>query len=247
MKFDNDVFDYLSGSQFSNGAPIKISKKNEPIYNRFQIIESLCANKNIIHLGCVDHLPLISKKIEQNIWLHARLCKVAKMCLGIDINVEGINYLKNKLGYKDVIYGDIANEDIGEIRNNYWNFLVMGEILEHVDNPVLFLQQIHEKYENNIEKLIITVPNAFSWQNFINVFYHRELINTDHRYWFSPYTLAKILFQSGMQVEEFYFCNSININNKTKFIISHPKILFHNFLYKIYPATRLTLLMIAKL
>ncbi len=247
MKFDNDVFDYISGSQFSNGASIKIAKSNEIIYNRFQLIESLCANKNIIHLGCVDHLPLISKKIEKNTWLHARLCKVIKRCLGIDINIEGINYLKDKLGYNDVIFGDIAYENIGEIHNNFWNFLVMGEILEHVDNPCFFLQQIREKYKNNIEKLIITVPNAFSWQNFINVFYHRELINTDHRYWFSPYTLAKILFKAGIQVEEFYFCDSFDRDYRMKFIISHPSIIFQKFLFKMYPATRLTLLMVAKL
>ncbi|HOJ97687.1 MAG TPA: hypothetical protein PK024_12720, partial [Methanospirillum sp.] len=74
MKFNSDVFDYISGRKFSNGASIKIAKGNEPICNRFQIIESLCTNKTIIHLGCVDHLPLISKKIEQNTWLHARLC-----------------------------------------------------------------------------------------------------------------------------------------------------------------------------
>jgi len=247
MKFDDDTLDYISGKKFSSGASIKISKRNETIYNRFQIIESLCKNKNIIHLGCVDHLPLINKKIEQNIWLHARLCKVAKKCLGIDINIEGIDYLKYKLGYKDVIYGDIANGDISEIKEKYWDFLVMGEILEHVNNPCFFLQKIHEKYSNNIEKVIITVPNAFSWQNFNGILSHYELINTDHRYWFSPYTLAKIVYLSGMQVEEFYFCESFYMDNKLSSMICHPKTLFHKFLYRMYPATRLTLLMVAKL
>lgn len=247
MKFNTDVFDYFSGCKFSNGAAIKIAERNEPIYNRFQIIESLCNNKTIIHLGCVDHLPLINKKIEQNTWLHARLCKVTKRCLGIDINVEGINYLKENLGYEDVLIGDIANESIREITDNYWDFLVMGEILEHIDNPCFFLKQIHEKYKNNIDKLIITVPNAFSWQNFRNIFSHRELINTDHRYWFTPYTLAKILYQSGMQVDEFYFCESFPVNYNLALMIRHPTLLFYKYLYQIYPATRTTLLMVAKL
>ena len=65
MRFDNETIEYISGKKFSNGANILISKKNEPLCNRFQIIESLCINKTVIHLGCVDHLPLINKKIKQ--------------------------------------------------------------------------------------------------------------------------------------------------------------------------------------
>jgi hypothetical protein len=246
MEFDREVFDYLAGEKFSNGLTVKISPDGEPISDRFQIIESLCANKNIIHLGCVDHLPLINKKIEQNLWLHSRLCKCSKRCLGIDINKEGINFLRNDLGYTDVIYGDIVGEEIGEIKKNSWDYLVLGEVLEHMDDPCLFLSQIREKYTHNIDRLIITVPNAFSWQNITYTFQHRECINTDHRYWFTPYTLAKVVSQAGMSVEQFSFCQSIHECHGILSSVLHPTLLFQKILFSRYPVTRLTLLMVVK-
>jgi hypothetical protein len=115
--------------------------------------------------------------------------------------------------------------------------MVMGEVLEHMDNPVTFLNIIHKKYAGNIDKLIITVPNAFGWPNFKNVFRHRECINTDHRYWFTPYTLGKIVVRAGMKIESFQFCASHNRGFKDK--------LAGIFLKK-YPALRDNLLMIVE-
>lgn len=247
MRFDNETIEYISGKKFSSGANILISKKNEPLCNRFQIIESLCINKTVVHLGCVDHLPLINKKIKQNVWLHARLCKIAKRCLGIDINNQGIDYLKYTLGYNDVICADILS-DIDEINDNQWDYLVLGEVLEHINDPCLFLQQLNKKYKNKINRVIITVPNAFSWQNIRSTFSHNELINTDHRYWFTPFTLAKILNLSGFAIEEFNFCElNIDINSRLYTFIKNPRYLFYRSLFKLFPATRSTSLMVAKL
>jgi hypothetical protein len=58
---------------------------------------------------------------------------------------------------------------------------VAGETLEHIDNPVLFLKTLRELYKENIDYLLISVPNAFAIKNFVSVFNHLEFINTDHR------------------------------------------------------------------
>lgn len=246
MIFDKEVLDYLNGVAFSNGLNIRISCGGEPIKDRFQIIESLSKGKNIIHLGCVDHLPLIHKKIEQNLWLHARLCDCASRCLGIDINREGVEYIKNMFGYEDVVCANIIEEDIEEIKDDSWDYLVLGEVLEHVDNPCMFLNRIRECYSTNIDRLILTVPNAFSWQNITYTFSQTECINTDHRYWFTPYTLAKIISQAGMRVEQFFFCQPMSENRGLLSLARHPKLLFHHILFSRYPATRQTLLAVAK-
>jgi len=142
MEFEKHVKNFLSGSSFSNGLSLKICHKNDPLRDRFSIIEEICNGKDIIHLGCVDHLPLVEKKIKDGVWLHARLCSCARKCLGIDINNEGIEYL-TKLGYSEVICADITKDDIPDLIGNQWDYLVLGEILEHVDNPCAFLTTIH--------------------------------------------------------------------------------------------------------
>lgn len=250
MKFEDSIKEYLLGTSFSNGLVIKVCQKGDPLKDRFSIMEEICKGKNIIHLGCVDHIPLIDKKIRDNVWLHARLCACAHRCFGIDINKEGVEYLVSRLNYSDIICADITKDDIPELLNNQWDYLVVGEILEHVDNPCAFLTAIHDKYSQNIDRMIITVPNAFSWQNISYTFSCEECINTDYRYWFTPYTLGKIATQAGMEIEEFLFCQltpSSKGNLSWLSWLIHPLSFFRHAILRRYPATRQTLLMVVKL
>lgn len=247
MEFESNINDYLSGSSFSSGKIVKICQKGDPLRDRLSIIEDICEGKDIIHLGCVDHLPLIERKIRDNVWLHARLCSCAHRCLGIDINDKGIDYLVTKLGYSDVICADITKDYIPDLIDYQWDYLIMGEILEHVDDPCAFLTTIHEKYSQNINRMIITVPNAFSWQNISHTISHEECINTDHRYWFTPYTLGKVVTQAGMKVEQFLFCQPSLPNRKIQSLLLHPISLVRHAILRRYPATRQTLVMVVKL
>jgi hypothetical protein len=173
MHFDEEILNYLKGSAFSSGLVVKIARKDDIFTDRTSLIENLCRDKDIIHLGCVDHLPLIREKLKQGLWLHERLCTASHRCLGIDINAGGIEFLEHELGYEDVICADIVRDEIGEVGAHHWDYLVLGEILEHTDNPCSFLAAIRKKYSGTIDRLIITVPNALSWQNITRTFIPR--------------------------------------------------------------------------
>lgn len=123
----------------------------------------------------------------------------------------------------------------------------MGEILEHVDNPCAFLIAIRERYSRCINRMIITVPNAFSWQNISYTFSCEECINTDHRYWFTPYTLGKIATQAGMEIEQFRFCQPTLSSKKNLSWLIHPVSFFRHLILSRFPATRQTLVMVVKL
>jgi len=237
MNFDKDIEKYLSGSEFTDALNCTIAKKEKSIPFRIEFIESVITGKRIIHMGCVDHLPIIEEKIKKNTWLHNRLVEKSEFCLGIDINEEGIDHMK-KMGYPDVICHNII-EDIPcpEIINTKWDYMIMGEILEHVDNPVMFLSSIKEKYSGCIDKIIITVPSAFRYVNFKYILKGIEKINSDHRYWFTPYTLAKIVSSAGLKVESFQMCETDEFS-KSGFV--------KKFVLKRYPGLRDILLMIIK-
>jgi hypothetical protein len=120
--------------------------------------------------------------------------------------------------------------------------MILGEILEHIDNPVIFLNAINKKFSSHVERLIISVPNAFAWLNFSHVLKHQEFINSDHRYWFTPYTLGKLVAIAGMRMLEFQFCESylpgqLSWKGKIRALIS-PR----DFILKRYPAFRETLI-----
>lgn len=228
MFFEKKVEAYIKGDHFSNGLKVKIKSNNEDkrVTNRLDYLEKITKNKTVIHVGCVDHLPLIEQKIKNNTWLHERFVRSSSKCLGIDINKEGLSYLQNKLGYKDVLHMDILADEIPpEIQEHHWDYMVMGEILEHVDNPVLFLTELRKKFSLSVNCLILTVPNAFRHNNFVYSFKNIEFINSDHRFWFTPYTLAKNCSIAGFSVEKYYLCQGFQLP-KRKFL---TKLLLQKF------------------
>lgn len=213
MNIDETIYPYIKGEKFSNGLQVKSSYDSGKLIYRIELLEELVKGKKIIHLGCLDHVPLIAPKIKSNVWLHKRLTDISKLCLGIDIDKNGIEYVQNQIGLKNAIYADIINDSVTEINETHWDFIVMGEVLEHIDNPVEFLQKINFKYNSQINKAIITVPNAFRLTNFENAKKGIECINSDHRYWFTPFTLWKVTEQAGLKLIQIDLCESFRPDN----------------------------------
>ncbi len=199
IQLDEKVLPYITGEKFSNALTVGI-KKQFPDNKRVELIRTLCVNKKIIHIGCVDHIPLIEEKIKKNNWLHKLISEASSETIGLDINKEGVEYLQTKLNIKNVLHADIIKDEIPELKNKTWDYMILGEIVEHVDNPVYFLNTIREKYKDVVEKIIITVPNILV-KNRTDLMYKEsmELINTDHRYWFTPFTLTKVMYQAGFR------------------------------------------------
>ncbi|MDR1912904.1 MAG: class I SAM-dependent methyltransferase [Clostridiales bacterium] len=165
-----------------------------------------CEGKRVLHLGCTDHLEIIAFRLQQQTYLHRMLTYVSRECLGIDINKEAVDYLAIN-GITNIIEADITQPRIREIEESVWDILLMPDMLEHIDNPVLFLQRIRNNYSGNISSVIITVPNAFGI-NQISYVLNRgsEFINADHRYWFTPYTLCKVAYRAGLVIDDITGC-----------------------------------------
>jgi hypothetical protein len=185
----------------------------------------LTKNKRVLHIGCCDHIPLISKKIQNKQWLHSLLLDNCSFVAGIDINEEAIQYVRNnvllalcpppppiKYNNQNIYYSDITISLPQELKDMIFDFAILGEVVEHTNDPVAFLKKIKLNLGKTVEKIIVTVPNALKfrespirWRRIDSI--HKESINSDHRYWFTPYTIAKVLVESGIYPAELLFCN----------------------------------------
>jgi hypothetical protein len=226
MKIDLQTQAFIDGSQFSNGEKIRNVEKY-PEASRTELLKSISSGKDIIHIGCLDHVELIEEKRKKNIWLHQLLMDSAKNCIGIDINEAGIQQVKDQYNIKDIYFADIIKEPFPEITSRKWDYIILGEILEHTDNPVLFLNRIKELYKKNIDKIIITVPNVLNFETFRHLKTNTEFINTDHRYWFTAYTILKVINQANLGKPVLLYCNRIPLNNYQLTVRKLRKILLH--------------------
>ena len=126
--------------------------------------------------------------------------------MGIDIDEAGIAFLKKELGYTDVKALDISAKPSSIVTASHWDYMVLAEIVEHFDNPVEYLTRIRKFYREHIDQLIVTVPNALAAGNFRHATAGTEHINSDHRYWFTPYTISKVLTRVGFQMDVIRMC-----------------------------------------
>ncbi|BAF71057.1 hypothetical protein [Sulfurovum sp. NBC37-1] len=205
MQYDDKVLEYLLGMRFSNAVKMKLTNEKK-LFNRDEYLLHVSENKIVVHLGFVDHLPIIDRKIEQKSWLHQRLIDRSKLCFGIDINKKGIEYIQNRYSIPHLHTIDITKDQLPEeIVKEKIDYLLIPDVIEHIGNPVIFLQAIRKKF-SNVDTIILTTPNAFRLNNFIFAFKNIECINSDHRFWFTPYTLSKIAVDAGFDIEKLEFC-----------------------------------------
>ncbi len=204
-KYMSKVNPYLIGSDFSNGLKVNMSSMGDIYNSRLDALTDIVRNKKVIHFGCADHPPLILEKVKNESYLHNILLNSAEKVVGLDYNVEGIDIMKNKLDISDVYLFDLFKSELDiSVKNDSFDYIILGEILEHVDDPVIFLKTLREKFKDICKCIVITVPNVACVSRYYYISNDIECINTDHRYWFTPFTLAKVLVSSGL--------DPININ-----------------------------------
>ncbi len=203
MRPRGDYRAYLQGREFSNALRFRLpGPRTAALTDRASWLANAVKGKRVVHVGCVDHLPLIEEKLRQGRWLHRRLCVSSVRCLGVDIDADGIRYVRDVLGLDDVICGDIAAGPIPEIVSASWDVMVVGEVLEHLGNPADFLASLSKSYRDCCRRLLVSAPNALRLENGVFALVSREVVNSDHRCWYSPYTLAKVLTEAGFHVTE---------------------------------------------
>jgi hypothetical protein len=147
--------------------------------SRLDFLTPLVTDLKVLHVGFVDY-PITKPKKN----LHLRIASVCKRIDGIDPNAT--DEIKLVLSVPNGNIYDSWND----VPNDY-DVIIVPEVIEHVDNVALFLQQLDQVKG----KLIITAPCAYKLNNNFreeNGVYI-ETVHPDHNCWYSPYTLKNVI------------------------------------------------------
>jgi len=164
------------------------------IVDRNTFLVAAARGKSVLHLGCAD-APYFHRRGGDGTLLHSQLVAVAREIVGVDVNQEGVRFLTDDLGFKDVIRGDV--ESLAELKfNRTFELIVAGELLEHLPNPGLCLTGVKGLLAKD-GALLVTVPNAFSLKGFLRVARGVEFVHPEHVAYFSSVTMRRLLELCG--------------------------------------------------
>ena len=176
------------------------------LVQRVEFIKQLCAGKKVLHLGCTNW-PYTAEAIGTNGLLHLELEKVARELYGFDYDQEGIDFLTNA-GSKNLYRADLEKLDEVGLDDTF-DVIVAGEMIEHLNNPGLFLKGI-QRFMHADSKLVITTINAYSAMR-LAMYGLRgqggsaEPVHPDHVAYYSYSTLKVLIERHGLQIDEFLF------------------------------------------
>lgn len=189
----NIVSRHIGGSFF-----LQRLKMDHSVSDRLDRLIPLVSGKTVLHIGCVD-----SPIFDPHSSLHLTLASHISELHGLDIDTAGLAELRK---YFDGMYfGDIES---CLQHGSHYDLVLVPETIEHVSNAESFLRDIDRI---PFDRIAITAPCIYGWcqygvmsykengQSFgpygslLNCGSFVEEIHPDHKYWFSPYTLANLI------------------------------------------------------
>jgi SAM-dependent methyltransferase len=163
--------------------------------NRVLPVVQLARGKRVLNIGCCGSDVLMACET-----VHRQIAKVASFCVGLDIYEEGV--LKMKADGENVF---LANAEYFELDIKDFDLIVLGDIIEHVSNPGLALDNANRHLQDN-GKIVITTPTPFSLTHMLRVLIRGTYyVNSEHVLWFDPIMLAFLLERSGFRPERIFW------------------------------------------
>jgi 2-polyprenyl-3-methyl-5-hydroxy-6-metoxy-1,4-benzoquinol methylase len=206
---------YSVYGEFLNGSKLDVGRRFYDLsmpdtVNRIEYLRVRSAKKKVLHVGCLDHPEVIRERIKNQTWLHGIISASAALCVGIDVDVHGIDLVNRELDIENIhlidLSASLVHKDLVFLRRTQWDLILCPEVLEHITNHQQFLQNLR-KISHSDTTLIVTVPNAFKFGNFVNAFRGFESINSDHKYWFTFYTLSRTLAANAWKPRRVIYYN----------------------------------------
>jgi SAM-dependent methyltransferase len=162
-----------------------------------EFVAAYVGGKTVLDVGCVAHS---AESATSELWLHGVIARSATYTLGVDILEEDVQKLQ-KLGY-NIICGDVTTIELPD----KFDFVVAGELIEHVWNPGTFISNMARHLKDD-GRLLITTPNCFFFLHYLEFLFTKvdNRWNPEHVAWYDVFTLGNMLRANGYELDEYHY------------------------------------------
>lgn len=194
-------------------------------------LRQLVSGKKVLDIGVVSHSELYFERPD---WRHKHIVEAADYCLGIDILAPLVDELNQK-GFNTRCIDATSDEDIGD----RFEVIFIGDVIEHVNNPVALLSFAARHLTEN-GRLFVATPNPFS-RKFVRQFKRSKtggaiIVNLDHVSWISPTLALEIARRSSLELNAYHLIKLFSpVRQKIKKIawkFEPPEYSFPDYLYE---------------
>ena len=205
----------------------------QTIADRFPVIRPLITDKDVLDLGCVDAHPVredsdIRLERKPDV-LFRRIAEVNPRAVGVDIDSVGVKLLAG-MGY-NVQCADVETMNL----QRQFDTIVAGEIIEHLENPGLFLRNML-RHLKPLGTIIVSTPNPFYVGQTWKIWRHGiPSVHDDHVHWQDPITLGQLLNRTGYEPLDGYWVQPNTNLRKTWTRLLRPYFT-HSFMLLARPA-----------
>lgn len=173
--------------------------------SRNKIIIDYCKWKKVLHIWACDW-PFTEQKYTWEAWplLYREIDVVCKEQLWIDLDKKSIDFLNSK---KDEFpKSEIKLFDMNKLENLDYkpDVIIFWEVIEHLMNLEIALTNL-KKVMDKDTLLIISTPNAYYINNFINAIFWFEHMHEDHKVYFSYWYLENLLKFNSIKIQKSFF------------------------------------------
>jgi len=178
-------------------------------------------NKRVVDFGCVGDGKMPFDEFD---WIYKHIYKNARYCLGIDINLGGIEKMK-KLGYNAMHIDEV---DFNNIKK--FDIVCAFDVITHIEDLKSFFEKI-DKLLKVDGKLLISVPQPWFIRKLVSALIKGKVgSHPEQVFWFSIDTIQKILKRFNYKVEYITYGSGEPLYYHLKFL---PKIVRHTSIYVI--------------
>lgn len=173
-----------------------LGARKERIGDVLGFVRDFVRGQEVLDIGVVAHH---AGRIDDPNWKHNVIRSQASRVVGIDILEDEVRLLQER-GYDVRCVDGTSDVDLGE----RFDRAVLGDVIEHVDNPVLLLK-FAARHLKPGGLLLCSTPNPFFvvtlWQGLRSGVF---IPNAEHVNWITPTMALELASRAGLTLDSYH-------------------------------------------